>query len=206
MKLRDAASLLKENGFHFERGATHGEMWVDSYGGRILLSRHLEKSDRRAVKNFSSEVNKLIKRRPVVVSPSLQDSMRKISVTSTLRHSEPLKKKTKWPDCLPKEQVERLRSRIQALSDQKHPASVVTQKVNSEGFKNATGGPVKLSYVAATMSRLRKLNKPEPTKAKPEPTRILPSPSVLPETVLAILTDPALTDRQKVRMIAAYAE
>lgn len=104
----------------------------------------------------------------------------------------------------PKERVkydalsrDRITKRISELTSQNLTGHEIFQAMRNEGFKSPDGSPITRSVVDNYIWRFRQ--RTQAPKTTPETVKNLPN------AALGILTDPDLTDSQKVRMLIAYA-
>jgi hypothetical protein len=118
----------------------------------------------------------------------------------------------------------KVRKRIAALIKTGIGRQAVAETMNKEGYAAAGGGPFTGEYVTRIAGNARQAGMRIPSvdgRRLPRKTRIAaqgpkretktvaPAKALkfrLPATVVGILTDPTLSDRQRVRMITAFAE
>jgi hypothetical protein len=97
----------------------------------------------------------------------------------------------------------------------------ITRSLNAGGFRSPSGAPLTVDQVTQRMYTLADQGRivvdthrrrrsfqpqtPVPTAPTPEPTSVQ-QPQRLPAACIAILTDPQLTDAQRVKMCLAYAD
>ncbi len=100
---------------------------------------------------------------------------------------------------------ERVYSRINELNKGANPPEVIVETLTAEGFKRPDGTPIDRTSLLRTMYYMHASGW-KPSKRQYTRRTVVQQTGRLAPTVEGILTDPALTDRQKVRMITAYAD
>jgi hypothetical protein len=137
-----------------------------------------------------------------------EETMTPTSLVPVEKPESPCRRKG-WPTPLPLADRAKLRGRIAELRQKGLSYSVITRQLNSEGFKSGDGGADQDVLRFECSDQAEDSAKEEGRSGRagdPCAHPLARATTKLPDTVMAILTDPALSDRSKVRMIAAYAE
>lgn len=210
---REIEKKLKANGFVIRRKATHGVFW-EKGGARVMVP--LTPSDGRWIKNCNADIERILRADPKHVQLEIKPIAQKLETAQIMtprRHT-----KTELI------KIDSLVSELVTMGKNNGEIAVI---LNSQGIKKSSGDPIDGHYVglrkclikqmkAALVSAPAALPVAAARVASPTPVpATIPAPVVAPvyqfnkklnDTVMALLTDPCLTDKQKVRMLLAYGE
>lgn len=233
MNQRERTRILSDNGLELLRKTGKHAIFASADGSRKLIVPTGSGVSSRNERNLLAEIKRLNRNvsynppglpmptpQPVVVpkiiiNPVAPAPKLPTPIEKPMQQSHVAKTFTSYrPDYLAK-----LENRIKQLITAGCTSKEAAIKLNEEGFKNTMGGPFNQANVGNFRMKLglakpsAKVAEKKAPKEKPAPTPALfdtapKKPGFikrLPETAVAILTDPELTAGQKVDMLMAYA-
>lgn len=196
---REAERMLRDYGFKPGRKATHGTFW--HYGDHKLMVQDQDRCSTRNQKNFLSDIARIMREVEQPTYPPQKQKEKEV-----IQMAEPIKPFKKMKNTMSMVDRVKLCEKIKQYKIANHTLERMVELAKTDGFRFSNGTDVDKTYIQryafGTDSAMTQVETPKPIEA----LKVMKKSGFLPDSCVAILTDPHLTDGQKVRMLTGFIE